>query len=262
MKKTLHTIKRHWVLFALCVIIIAIGVAYITGFRPGPGLTVVRVGNLELTNVPQGAQVYIDYGLRGVSGGSTYDAALTPGNHTVIVSVANAYPWEDIVQITSNTTTKSEPLLIPKAVANTVITGAAADSIRAIASIKPLPTITTPLTIGCSSVFIENNRVIADVATSTTGCVANPPAYLCTNGNCSETVVYPPIDTITGIEKYPARTDALLVSTASHVYVIELDPRTPQTFAPLVAGSNIRLVEDTTENVFVSDDSGIHKLTF
>src|SRR4051812_8317639 len=113
--------KRYWPLIVLALFF-ALGGAYASGFRLGPGLTLERLSTLSITALPEHAQVFIDGNDRTQSR-SPFSARLLPGRHSVIASATGFWPWQNIVTVTSSKT-NVEALLIPTSPAITIETGA------------------------------------------------------------------------------------------------------------------------------------------
>jgi hypothetical protein len=257
--QTLTVLKRYWLAFAIAVIFIAFGIAYVAGFRVTAGLTLVRVGTLEIDGLPRDAMVYVDYGQRGTSSTGIMRIPLMPGNHTVIVSENGANPWETIVPIAANQTAATSPILIP--VKPGIMPLAAADAKAAAAALAgaKIPSAMDPLTVGCSSLAVDSNRVIASTATSTPDCAT--PAYLCAAGSCAPTIVYSPVARIRAIAPYPGHTDAILVVAGDTLYALGLDPRTPQAFAPLLSAPGVMIAALPSGGIVVRNTSGTYALS-
>ena len=247
--------KRHWLLFLVLLFVIALLLGYGAGFRPGPGLTIVRVGTLTVTDLPAGTTVFTDMASRGVSNGGPFNVPLVPGTHTVIVSAPGDEPFERTVTITSNEATEVSAILVPQKPLPTILDGAEAAAAQALIAKSVLPTQGAPLSVGCADVYVLDNRVVAAPATTTPGC-ATPPDYMCTNGSCAPTLVYAPTTPIHDVVHFPGRTDAVIVATGPSVNVVGLDPRYPQYFAPVVKSMNPLIAEASTTGGFFVSDSG------
>ncbi|HVW71547.1 MAG TPA: PEGA domain-containing protein [Candidatus Paceibacterota bacterium] len=245
-------LKRHWLLLLVMLFVAALLCGYAAGFRPGPGLTVVRVGTLEVAGIPPGTTVYTDLASRGMAGAAAFTVPLVPGTHTVIISAPNDEPFERTVSITSNQTTVLSPILVPQKPTPLVLDGDAAATANTSIAKAIMPTQTSPLAIGCASVYVLDNRVIAAPATSTPECAA-PPEYMCTNDSCAPTLAYAPTTPIRSVIPFPGRTDAVIVATGPSVNVVGLDPRYPQYFAPVIKATSPAIGEASTTGFYISD---------
>lgn len=254
--------RHHVVLLLLVLFIVLIGGVYIAGYRPGPGLTLERVGTVTVDGIPAGTSVYADLTSRGTSTGGSVSMTLLPGTHTVIVDAPDYQPWEKILSVTSSETTHISPVLVKKVPEKQSIIGGTA-GLMAAAATSTLPTQSAPLVMGCQAVYVSENRIIADAlpaASSSPACV--PPDYLCSAGACEPTVVYPPADTLRSIVPFPGRTDAVVISVGEWVYVLGLDPRTPQYFAPLARGTAPVVLPESTTTVDVVDGQSVFAFPF
>jgi hypothetical protein len=261
-EQVLAFLKRHVVLLLLVLFIVIVGGAYLAGYRPGPGLTVERVGTVVVDGIPAGTSVYADLTSRGTSTGGSVSMTLLPGTHSVIVDAPDYQPWEKIVSVTSSKTSHISPVLVKKEPLKESVIGGT-EPFFAAAATSTLPTQASPLIMGCQMVYVSDNRVIAEAlpaASSTSPCT--PPDYLCTEGACEPTVVYPPSDTLRSVVPFPGRTDAIVVSVGEWVYVLGLDPRTPQYFAPLARGTAPVVLPESTTTVDVVDGQSVFAFPF
>ncbi len=253
-------LKRHFLLWIVVIFLVLVVGGYAAGFRPGPGLTFVRVGTLTVINVPVGSTVYADQAPRGtIKSGSSLSVDLVPGNHTIIVDAPLQEPWEKIVSIVSNESTAISPILIPKQPNPQKLSGTDANTAVASFSSTKLPSETAPLHMNCADVFVSNNRVIAKPAT-TLECT--PPEYLCTDGSCEPTIVYAPAALLRSVIPFPGRTDAVIVATGEWVYALALDPRNPQYFAPIIHGTAPIVAPASTSSFYTLDAGHTYSLFF
>lgn len=264
MKKSIELLRRYWlVLVFLLIVLVGVG-AYAYGYRVSSS-GIVRTGTLVLTDVKAGARVYTDQSRLTLSTGGDTRIELTPGTHTVIVDSPGMQPWNELFEIVSGEETVLAPFSIPVEVTARVLHGeeraAAADAILSYA----LPQKTTPLSLsnGCALVYALDNRIVAD-ATTTPSCL--PPAFLsceadaAASDTCPSTVIFPPNERLESVSKYPGRDDALVVAAGGQAYVVELDPRAPQFFAPIIKGSRVRGAPWTESSIVISDTKKVFEL--
>jgi hypothetical protein len=256
--------KSHWVVTFLIILILALlGCVYTLGYRVGPGLSLLKAHTLTLDSLPPGALVYSDQAARGAAKGTSISLDLTPGNHTLLASAEGYQPWEEIVVVPENANVTVHALLIPK-IPQTVPTeqlqGAEkADALKFInAATLPSASSTLALAGGCALISVSNNRILGE-ATTTSGCT--PPPYLCSEGDCSSTILFSPVDTIRSVVAYPHRTDAVIVSAGGMIYALEVDPRTPRTFAPLLKAVAPRLAEKPDGTILIEDIGHVYSLS-
>ncbi len=258
MKKTESSfLSRWWLLIAIVVIVTAIVLFFLTGFRIGPGASIVRVGTLVLEDVPAGASVYVDEAYSRTSGGGLVRIGMLPGNHVVIVSVEGAQPWNELITIASDAETIARPIIIPVKV--TVAPIPAEDTAKAAADVSKtkLPTLQAPLTLagGCALVYVSGKNIVAEASTTPT---CTPPPYLCVEEGCGPTAVMTPVENINSVLPYPGRDDVLVISVGQTLFVLELDPRAPQFFAPLLRGTNPRAASWSDGSVVVYSDQKLY----
>ncbi len=234
MKQFIRYLKKFSLLIIALILVAILASAYELGYRVGPGVTLSRVGTLTLLNLSKGASVYTDTALRGTAekaGNMTFD--LVAGNHVVIVANPSDFPWSAIVDISSGENQTVDPILVSTSTKVQLLSGSAETTALATIASTTLPTFSHPLKLenGCALVYVENNQVLAS-ATSARGCTT--PSYLCLVGKCAPTIIFAPTNSLTAVLQYPGRQDALLVGLGNSLYVIALDPRSPQFFAPIV----------------------------
>lgn len=232
--------ERFWRKYLVLTIVVAffvvLVVAYLFGYRIGYGVTLERVGTLNLPNLPAGTTVYVDQVSRGTeSATSSMSVSLVSGEHNVMVSTPGDYPWNDLVSIESGSKTVASPILVPMQPDVTKLSGSAAQEATARIASTTLPTETSPLTLanGCEHVYVSNNQVLAD-AVSVPGCV--PPTYLSATSS-EATIIFSPASSLLAVLPYPNRQDALLIGMNNVLYAVTLDPRSPRFFAPVLGGT-------------------------
>ncbi|MDR3548518.1 MAG: PEGA domain-containing protein [Candidatus Pacebacteria bacterium] len=262
MPTSVQTILRRYLFLWVFLLIIVIGTAaYLLGYRVGPGITLARVGNLDVTNLPKGATIYVDQVSRGTTAAAgDKNVELVGGNHTIIVSVTGDYPWNDLVSITSGKTTKVNPILITMQPDATALTGDAKTAAIARVASTTLPTESAPLTLanGCAHVYVSNNQVIADPVTNS-GCT--PPPYLCVNkAGCASTIIFSPVVKLSAVLPYPGRQDAILVAFNNVLYALALDPRSPQYFAPVLTATQPQFGTLSDGTVIVENGSSVFSI--
>lgn len=250
-------LKQWWLLITIIVVVTAIVLFFLTGFRIGPGVSIVRVGTLVLEEVPAGASVYVDEAYNRVSAGGVVRIDMLPGSHVVIVSASGAQPWNELITIVSDTETIARPVIVPVKV--TVASIPAEDTAKAAAVVSKtkLPTLQAPLTLagGCALVYVSGKNIVAEASTTAT---CTPPPYLCVEAGCSPTAIMTPVEKINAVMPYPGRDDVLVISVGQTLFVLELDPRAPQFFAPLLRGTNPRAAPWSDSSVVVYSDQKLY----
>jgi hypothetical protein len=170
------------------------------------------------------------------------------------VDATGQEPWHTVFTIGTNENTVVHPILVPKTPAHDLLTGDGAQAgLDAIAATK-LPTETDPLVLGCANIYVSDNRIIAAPG-SDASCPA--PEFLCSEGSCGPTIVFSPKDTPSAVIAFPDRTDALVVAAGQLVFVIAIDPREPQFFAPLLKGTNLGIAPATPTSIYVGGEGKV-----
>jgi hypothetical protein len=239
MNRVLAIGRKYLLLIIAIVIVLILGTIYALGFRLGPGVTLERVGTLTLTNIPTGTSIFIDQTLRTTTTAtSSVKEELVSGSHSVIVSAPGDYPWNTLITMSSGKSAEASPIFIGMNPNVTPLSGTDKSSAVAAIASTTLPTFANPLHVanGCAIVYVLNNQIVADAATSTPGCT--PPPYLCTGTSCGTTIIYSPVSPLKVVAAFPGRQDALVLQLSNVLYAIAVDPRSPQFFAPILTGTN------------------------
>lgn len=225
-------LKKWWLLIAVLAVILTIFIPFMTGWRLGPGLSLQQVGTLLLTDLPDGTSVYIDNAFSRRAVGDSV-ISLLPGSHSIIVSLPGYQPWNEVVTIASGQTTEAAPLFVNTELVVRPIPAADQPAAKTRIATQKLPSAATPLMMedGCVAVSVMGNRIIA-TASGAEGCAQ--PEYVCVDGTCGETVVFSSKEAVQTVIKYPGREDTLIVSVGQSLFVLEVDPREPQFFAPIL----------------------------
>lgn len=260
MKRYQLLAKKYWFV-AVVVLLAALAIlAFALGYRLDRG-GLTKAGTL-LVAAPAGSRVYLDE-TRLLYGKDTgVSARLTPGAHTVIVDTDGMQPWHELVELSSGEITSLSPVEVPKEVVRETLAAERAAEGRAAIRAAKLPTQAAPLVIDeCISVWVSGSRILANASSS---CAA--PAYLeCTDvlrqadGSCPATLVFAPNAPIRSVIPYPGRSDALVVAAGTLSYVIELDPRKPQFFAPLLK-SAVTLAPWSEVSIIVDEAGTLYEI--
>lgn len=247
--------KKYWPWILSFVALCLLVWAFLAGYRLGlDGVT--RAGAVVIQELPIGTDVYIDDVRRHVGAHTETRTVLSPGTHSIIVDAPGFQPWNELVEVTHNEDTQVTPILIPERINSRALPETEAAIAKRDA--LPLPTFEAPLVVpdACVQIFTSYNRVIAAPGTD-----CEPPPYLCsTDGTCEPTVVFSPTEELRSVIMLPSRSDALVVSAGKNVYTIEIDPRTPQFFAPLYVGTTPTLGVWGIKSFVVFDSKGVMEI--
>ncbi len=252
--------KDYWLYLCLVLVVIVGFLGYINGYRFGPYGLPVKAGLLVVADVPSQTTVYLDNIRRHYVEATSTSMYVTGTTHSVIVDAPGYQPWNELVTIPEGETLTLHPLLVRQQILEKKVEGADIAPVWQAIWKTVLPTKETPLLTsdGCVSIYTLGNRIVAEAVQNDT-CV--PPPYLCTaDAGCAPVIVFEPIETIKDVLVYPNRTDALLVSSGNKVYVLEIDPRDPRFFAPLVRGTDVRVAPWKEHSIVVSDGASLREI--
>jgi len=259
MDKGISWVKKYWALSIILVVILVFLGAYLAGFRLGAG-GIVRVGSAEIRGIPEGSKIYVDEARLVTAKKDVTQVYLKPGAHSVIVDVEEMQPWNEVFTVEEGKATVLHPIAVRKSVLRETVEPGEHASARGTLSQHPIPTAEKPLLLqdGCVSTYVSQGRIIAS-ATTTPGCT--PPPYLAClpqeGAACPPTLIFAPTGTIRSVVKYPGREDALVVASGTLSYVVELDPREPQFFSPVLRNGNIRIAP-LTDGVLLIEEAGAY----
>lgn len=251
--------RRYGIWWAVVLFILVLAGGFALGYRVGPGLSIVKAGTLVLTDLPASTSIYVDTKLRAtVREGGEYRTRLVPGVHTIIVDSEGHTPWQDAVVITSDEVATKAPVMLLTRPDGTVLRAEErAAAIRTIDQ-QRLPTVTAPLTAGCTDIYVAQNRIMGRAVA---GCEA-PADYLCEAGDCSApTVLFAPVETITSLIAFPGRTDTLLFTIGDFVYALDIDPRDPRFFAPFIRTSMPKVGQGAAGELLLKDEDNAYSFT-
>lgn len=251
------------VIIASVVFLILLGVGYFSGYRIGPGITLVKTHTLTITNLPNGATVFTDYATRGTTSTSTMKVSLVPGTHTVLISANDYWPFSTIVTVPENANATVRVFMVPKTVAGTILHGKEASAAKKLVAKQTLPTAKDPLIMGNGCALISVTAMRQIIATPTTTPSCTPPPFLCidSNGKCATTIIFSPTQKPTDVLPYPGRQDALLISIGKTIYAFSLDPRNQPHGVPVLSGISPRMALTAKGTVVVVDQSTAYQLT-
>jgi hypothetical protein len=253
--------KKYALVIGFVVLILLIAIPYMLGYRIGPGVKIERVGTLDLANIPAGSSIIIDQNFTRTTkapGDASYE--LLTGSHSIIVSAPGDFPWNALVPITSGKNTVVTPILISEHPNITLLSGSDQTTAQQTIASSTLPSKTNPLVLadGCANVYVSNNQIIAE-AQNAPGCT--PPAFLCdTLTSCSPTVIFSPLSSLGGVARFPGRQDALVIEFDNVLYAIDLDPRTPQYFAPILGATSPKMGTLPDGTIVVQNGTAVFRI--
>lgn len=259
MDRYLAPLKKYWIALAAVLIVLLILLGHALGYRLAPGGLVLS-GTLQVEGIPEDARVYLDESRLAAVEGGVARATLRPGAHSVIVDIDGMQPWNELVELSSGVVSSLSPIQVPKDLVRTRVAPESVVSARALVRATKVPTEAAPLSLACVNVWVSGSRILASTLE---GCEA--PAYLAceesakVEGSCPATLIFAPSAPVRSVVPFPGRTDALVVAAGSLSYVVELDPREPQFFAPLIKAM-VTLAPYTDHSLLLEEAGVLYEL--
>lgn len=255
--------KRNSIIAVILLVAFVIIIGFSIGYRVD-GFKIVKAGRLEIVVPYANSTITIDgkhSGYAHEDGEIIVYRNLTKGNHTVIVSNEDRYPWIKDVEVPYHSHTVLYPFNI-KISSNSSIIEKTDDSYKAISTgIKnsKTPTIESPVFSddGKVAVFIENEIIKAqwqDTAESA-------PESFCDNTKCEKTIsIIPIVQTINSIEFYPGRNDVIIIATKGGVYALEVARDGKPNFQPILISEN-PFIHSDGNSLYALDGETLGKVT-
>ncbi len=113
----MKSLVRWWPLLVVFLIALVVAGSYLVGFRVAGG-GIDRLHALTITDLPEGAEVYLDATPEGVANKGTLVVQALPGPHAVLANVDRYWPWVSVITMPAMTMSL-RALLIPRSVSIT-----------------------------------------------------------------------------------------------------------------------------------------------
>jgi hypothetical protein len=225
---------RRLALPILGILLLAVLLAFVTQAIRTGSFESFRSGTVTVTDLPEGAVVYVDNDRSKRSGGGDITLSLSSGNHLLVVDAEGFEPWSQLVSIEKGSAVTVRPILIGETRSARQLSTEDQGAARSLAFANQETGAALRATLGCVEVRASGRDIIAS-ATSTDSCVS--PSYLCEDGTCEPTLITNVKNPIRAVVPFPGRDDAVIVAHGDSVIVLELDPREPQFAALLYQGT-------------------------
>jgi hypothetical protein len=255
-----YILRRPPLLVALVLILILVG-AYGLGYRVGPGLTLMKIGTVVLTDLPIGASVYVNQAFHKTATESLMRVSLLPGAQNFLIGTEDYYPWNELVTVPSGSDIAVKPIFIAKSAKETMLHDLDRERGELLLSQMELPTKESPLKVagGCVAISMQGSQLIAE-ATTTEGCT--PPPYMCSDGTCEPVLLFTPHEALRAVIPFPGRDDTVIITLGKTIYALEVDPREPRFFAPILR-EHLPNIAPWSENAIVIEEAGaVFTVTF
>ena len=237
-------IQENKFLYGAIVLVIFIIILTIFGFKKGyrfqENFMVGKVGVVSLEIPLAQTNIFIDDTKKVTTSkeGELVEISLSPREHTVIVSRDGYFPWKKDFVMESGGNIKFSPVFVSSSPSGTIITKSDPEFWKIINKIITdiLPTKEAPRISkdGSVKLWIEDNAVIVEVASTTTTVIQPDPV-------------------IRNLYFYKDRSDVVIFSVSSAIYAIEVNKEGTQNFLPIYKGINPSFIEDNLNNIYVLD---------
>lgn len=220
-----------------------------------------RSGSIDVFVAERGATVFLDQKRVGITNSDDQTITLprvSPGNHSVLVSLEGYYPWGKTVQVV-----KKEKIVIRSFSVKTEILPSYKKTEFTDSERKTVGALFAATgankKIGLSgegNVTIERDggRIVAQWI----GEDSALPSFFCDETECNATVEV--INSKTGsigtFDFFPGREDVVLFALGPSIYALELDKRGTQNFQPIYTGTNPDFAADDESSMLYIRDNG------
>jgi len=255
----------RYILIAIALLAVVLIIGFAAGYRFGPGLSIVKVGTIEVTNLPSGTTVILNED-RKTTTNEAVDSfrigGVLPESHTLLVSREGYWPWAKDVVVPENETITFAPFFVPRSSTGVIITDTdpAYATIRGQITSHELPRSDSPLYSNDETIAVWVNDKAVHARWEGEG---TPPYFFCTGGICpTETVVFTAFEDVRDLSFLPGRRDVLAIATGHGVIALEMDRRgTPQNFQPIYEGQSPIFAPGATSTLYVLDEPYLYEIS-
>jgi hypothetical protein len=229
----------------IAVSIVAAGVLHTRGYV-FTTTGVYKGATLTVTNVPADTTIFVNNKQRGIVAKDETTHAVTaigPGEQDVIVSYKTAWPWVSHFDFALHTAYTLNPILVPRTPEQISITPAMTEYHKNATTLfarTTIPTATHP------AVSADGSGLLwADGATVYTRAGGEP--FTTFSGTSP----------IRMVAWYLDRNDAVVIATETQVFVIGINPTSPQNFLPIYSGTAPTFAFDGTydKRIYIKDSA-------
>ncbi len=188
-------------------------------------------GTISLISPSYGTEVYIDGRIAGHSQGSGEKMSYNyfEGNHSVIISRGNSWPWEKNIDLGAKQEITLNPLLVQK-------------------DIKPIEIVKNSYSNGVIEMSSEYKDTLALFDSITIRQDVLKPLETTRIANARSA------------DFFPGRTDVLLVAVNDGIFAVETGATTPRNFQPVYKGiSPLFVLSNNT--LIIKDDDSLYRIS-
>jgi len=234
--------KKQYIIWTVVVVVIlAIALGYKSGYRITSDLHVGKIGTLTANISLVDTSIFVGDIKKFTTTKESEDIEikLSPKEHSVIISRQGYFPWTKKIKIPSGEKVEINPIFVPIYTSGQVITVQDPEyyKIRREIIIDKLPEKNSQKISKDNSVSIwldDDNSIMA----STTD---------------KQIKVVQPDTAIKNIEFYKDRADAIIFSTNTGIYVIEIDEKGKQNFMPIYKGNDPYFIKGGDDYIHILD---------
>lgn len=219
----------------------------------------LRSGNIDVYVEKSGATVFLDEKIAGISNTDKQTITLervTPGEHSVIVSLEGYYPWKKTIRVRTGNTAKANSFFVRKNITpsyiKTKFTNTKQKELEQLISTSDKNRKVSFFGDGNIEIRKEKNKIFAVWLGNT----ASLPDFFCNNTDCANSVEVfnSDVGSIGMIDFYPNRDDIVLFSLGKNIYAIEISKKDTQNFQPVYTGiSPTFAVSKKDSTLFIKD---------
>ena len=169
-------------------------------------------------------------------------------------------PLGELVTVPSGGEIKVRPIFVAKNANEVTLRDLDVDRAELLIHDSVLPSKEAPIKVlgGCATVSVQNGDLLIEPVTAD-GCT--PPAFLCTGG-CEPALLLDPAEPLRAVIPFPNRDDTVIIAFGKSVYALEVDPREPQFFAPIVRGHLPEIASWSQDAIVVREEGAVFTISF
>ena len=240
--KTKFTKNRKFLLTgsAVILIIFLVWLGYYKGYRFENNFMIGKVGTVSMEIPFPQTNIFIDESEKIITSkeNQTVIFSLSPRDHSVIVSRDGYFPWKKDFSMPSAGSITLSPIFISQNTSGVIITKIDPEywKIRNQITSDKLPT-KSKTRLGSDNlteIWIDNNAIIAKV---------REKIY----------TVIQPETAVKNLDFFKDRTDSVVFSTGTGIYMIEISKLGTQNFIPIYKGQNPYFIRGESNYIYVLD---------
>ena len=243
------SLLRVWSVIIILIILFftSIFVLYSKGFRLQDNLAIGHLGKLEMTLPIKNTSIIVDDTKKIITtkDNELVSVELSPRTHNIIVSLDGYFPWAKKIIVPSNAAIKIEPMFITQNPAGEIITENNPKywEIKNLIENMELPTKEKPITStdGKVIVWLEENFIMSKI------------------GDEIHTIIQPSTS-VKNLQFYENKSKAVIFSTDTIVYAIEINTEGIQNFMPIYKGTNPYFIETDSNFIYILDGNLLMKV--